>query len=197
MNSDAKSVLVLVFVAFAQCGLALTCAGLTEAAEQDPTLQALESFPRHETDASEDETKHFQRLRDIAAAINLATEDTTERAALAVLAKRESGLAAYVYEDRCSDGPRKQYECDRGRARGVWQLHANRDNPEISGDVYDQAKIAVKLWRGHRYRCAGSSQDQLAGAFAGYATGKACSWGGAASRASETRRVAAKLWRRK
>lgn len=196
MNQDTKAVFMLVAVAAAQLGLALRCAGITHAGDKDPTLTVLESFPRHDTDTSEDDTKRFGRIREIAAAINMATDDATERAALAVLAKRESGLAAYVYEDRCSDGPRKHRECDRGRARGVWQLHANSDHPEIPSDVYDQAKIAVKLWRGHRYRCASLNTDQLAGAFAGYATGKACSWGGAASRARETRRIAAQLWRR-
>ena len=161
------------------------------------TLKLLEEVPIHETDKGEPEWPRHARMTRKAVAINDATRDHGEqwidpdaRAALITLARYESHLALYVYENRCADGPRGKYECDSGKAKGIFQIHANRDWPEIPDDVETQAIIAAKLWRGHYYRCARSmpEADRVAAAFAAYGSGGTC----AVSEWAETR---AHYWR--
>lgn len=172
----------------------LCVAAVALGSEPSPTLRALESMPVHVTDRDEPEEKRSRRLREIADAIDSATEDRLERAVLLTLVRYESGAAAYVHEGRCSDGPRGERECDHGRAVGHWQLHASERYPEIPDSIEEQARIAVTLWRGARSRCRGSVTDDIAGAFAAYGTGGKCApvaW--AQHRADYARRLAGRL----
>lgn len=170
-TSDTRAVFSLVLA----CAIisALAFARLAFGAERG-TLAVLRSFPVHITDRGESPEKRERRLVEIAEAIDAVTNDATEKAALVTIARFESGLAAYVFDGRCSDGPRKDRECDSGRARGIFQIHPNEKHPEIPASVEEQADIALRLWRGGRASCARVVSDSVAGAFAYYGTGGKC-----------------------
>lgn len=147
---------------------------VTTFADEPRTLKVLRSFPVHHTDRNEDPSKRDARLQDFAKAVDAVTQDPTEKAALLTIARYESHIAAYVYENRCSDGPRGKHECDAGRAKGLLQLQPNDNHPVIPDDTTEQAEIAVRLWRGYRSRCARVVPDEFAGAFDAYGTGGSC-----------------------
>lgn len=143
------------------------------------TYELLLSLPPHFTDKDEPEDARKPRLRRIARAMDEATTkdgwvNWEARRALVTIARGESHLARYVYEHRCSEGPRKEEECDSGRAVGIFQLHANKDYPEIPLDVEAQAVIAAKYWWGHYHRCLRGSPDPYASAYAAYGSGGWC-----------------------
>lgn len=188
--SDQRAVAILLAV----CALLSfgSLAGL--AYGESSTYSALASLPPHVTDAEEPPPIRERRLRGIAAAIDGAARDRTERAALIVLAYQETRLARYVQEDRCSDGPRGDRECDSGLAHGLWQIH---DAPrfKVPESLDDQAKLARKLWSGGRNMCRRMGvRDELAGAYVAYGTGGKCSltkW--AEKRAAHLRAVRRRL----
>lgn len=158
------------------------------------TLRVLQSFPVHVTDKDEPAESRAARLAEIATAIDAATSDPTERAALLTLVRMESGAAGYVHRGECSTGPRGKFECDSGRAKGHWQLHANADHPTIPDFLGEQAKIALRLWKSGRVACRRVVTDEIAGAFQSYGTGGKCSpsaW--SSSRADHLRRIAGRL----
>jgi len=148
-----------------------------------PTILAVMlSQPTWYQDLAETPEQRADLLRPVAMAIELATEDRTEQAALIALGYAESTWSRYVIEGRCSDGPAGA-RCDNGRARSPWQLHARacpsawelaEDDPRA---LERSAVCAVRLLRGARGRCRG-----WLGAFAGYARGASCSWPGAKRR---------------
>lgn len=151
--------------------LALT---LTAAGEEPRTLKVLRAFPVHHTDRNEDPAKREARLLDFSQAVDTVTQDPTEKAALLTIARFESHIAAYVYENRCSDGPRGKHECDAGRAKGLLQLQPSNLHPVIPDSLTEQADIALRLWRGYRARCSRVVSDEFAGAFDAYGTGGSC-----------------------
>lgn len=155
------------------------------------TLAVLEAFPPHVTDADEPPEERSARLRSLSAGIDAATTDRLGRAVLAVLAWRETRLARYVHEDRCSDGPRGEHECDGGRARGPWQIH-DAPGHTVPADDAGQARLAWRLWSSAYRRCGRvlPERDRIAGAFQSYGTGGMCApsqW--ARARAAHVRRV--------
>lgn len=192
-TTDLRGASLLCLVCMTISWLAFSCIREQEAYAgegKSRTREVIAGWPVHVTDAGENAAVREERLTAIARAIDLATSDMTERAALLTLVRNESGAAAYVYEGRCSDGPRGQRECDSGRATGVWQIHG-----EVPDSVVEQAELALSIWRSHRTRCRKVLADELVGAFAGYGTGGKCApeaW--AVRRAEETRRVARRLW---
>jgi hypothetical protein len=167
--------------------------------ESSRTYDLLLSFQPHFTDADEPEGLRKTRMRRIADAIDRATEkdgwvNWEARRALVTLAKHESHLARYVYENRCAEGPRKEKECDGGKATGIFQIHANDNNPKIPLDVESQAVIAAKLWWGSYHRCLRGAPDPFAAAYAAYGSGGWCAatkW--AESRAAYHRAISGKL----
>lgn len=190
-TSDLRAFLALLLSWAIIGGLAFS--GLAWGSERG-TLAILRSFPVHVSDREEEPATRDARLAEIARAIDAVTEDPTGRAALLTLVRFESGAAAYVHEDRCSDGPRGSRECDAGRARGHWQLHANNRHPRIPDGLEEQASIALRLWRGSRERCARVVSDDLAGAFSAYGTGGHCApakW--STERAAFMRRIVRRL----
>jgi hypothetical protein len=138
-----------------------------------PTLLVLKGSPRHFTDAGEDQTKQDARLADIQRAIDSATEDPMERAVLATIAVFETHLAAYVYEGRCSDGPRGKHECDKGKAFGPWQIHAAPAVP-VPTTTAGQALRAIQLYRGGYNRCKQVVNDPVSAGLAHYGRGNSC-----------------------
>ena len=191
MTRDMKAILTLLTAQVVLCALALAGVAYGKASA---VRRVLDSMPVHVTDKGEAPEKRGARLDAISAAIEGATQVPIERAALLVLARRESGLAAYVFEHRCSDGPRGERECDSGKAKGVFQLQPNRMHPEIPADVASQAKIAIAAWRYGMHRCSHSVPDDIAGAFDSYGSGGGCApTEQGKSRAAETRAYAGRL----
>lgn len=150
-----------------------------------PTILAVMlSQPTWHGDMAETPEQRADLLRPVAMAIELATEDQTEQAALISLGWHESRFARYVIEGRCQDGP-PGARCDNGRARSPWQLWRRscpyawalaEDDPRA---LERSAACAVRLLRGARWRC----RDGWRGAFAGYARGASCTWAPASGRA--------------
>ncbi len=183
-------------LAFVCSLVALTFFGVARGDDETPTLRVLRAMPVHYWDKHEEESpeRRDERLRVMASAIDEAAKDRLVRAALIVLARRESGLAAYVYEDRCSDGEHGEFECDSGLAKGPWQLHAT-DNGPVPDSIAKQAKMAAAVWRFGRKRCRRMVSDELVGAFASYGSGGKCAPGKSSkARANETRAVVRRLW---
>jgi hypothetical protein len=187
-TTDPRALVALCCVWASVTGLALSCA--TEAhADGDRTFAALQSFPVHTSDRDEPEEKRRKRLREIAAAVDGATTDRPERAALLTLVLFESHAAAYVHEGRCSDGPRGALECDSGLAKGHFQLHG-----DVPDSLDEQAVKALSLWRFGLTRCRRAHPDPIAGAFQSFGTGGKCSpsaW--SSRRADMMRRLTGKL----
>lgn len=186
-TTDPKAVLLLLAVCAAMCTCSLR--GLAESPRG--TLAVLEAFPAHVTDRNEPNRK--ARLEAIARAVDAATDDPTERAALLTLGRYESGWARFVMEGRCSEGPRGARECDSGKSFGAFQLRPNAKFPEVPADLEGQATMALRMWRGARVYCRSSVRDELAGAFSQYGSGNSCGHAWAEARAAHLRRIAGRL----
>jgi hypothetical protein len=123
----------------------------------DIILAALLALPQYAADAKDTPEERHALVRPVAEAIHAATKDRTERAFLAVQAWYESGLARYVLEDRCHEGP-VGAQCDAGRATGPWQVHA-WCKAAWSGTTAERylggARCALSLWRAGNARCRG------------------------------------------
>jgi hypothetical protein len=152
-------------------------------------LAVMLAQPTWHGDLAETPEQRADLLRPVAMAIELATEDTTEQAALVALGWHESRWARYVVSGHCSDGP-SGVRCDNGQARHPWQLHRSacpsawalaEDDPRA---LERSAACAVRLLRGARGRCRGMHPaGDWAGAFSGFARGGQCTWAPAAGRA--------------
>lgn len=179
------------------CSLvALTLFGVARGDDETPTLRVLRAIPVHYWDKHEGESleRRDERLREMASAIDEASKYRIVRGALIVLARRESGLASYVYEDRCSDGPAGKLECDHGRAVGPFQTWPTKRQP-VPDDIKGRTELAASLWRFGRKRCRRMVEDDLVGAFSSYGSGGRCSpTKNAKSRAAETRAIVRRLW---
>lgn len=96
-------------------------------------LAALLALPVSKADREVDPSVKRAQLETIATAIATASSETTgwpgsnrELAAfLVTIARYESALAMHIHAGNC-----RPWECDRGRARGLYQLHAHRSFPE-------------------------------------------------------------------
>lgn len=162
-------------------------------------LAVMLAQPTWHGDLAETPEQRADLLRPVALAIELATHDTTEQAALIALGYHESGWARYVLEGRCADGP-PGARCDHGRARSPWQLwrRACPSAWELSEDdpraLERSAACAVRLLRGARGRCRGMHPaGDVAGMFSGYARGGVCTWAPAAGRARSMASVLVRL----
>jgi len=81
--------------------------------------------------------------------------------------------------------------CDRGRARGAWQLWENtcRDAyqfaPGTPESLHEEVACAARIWRNGLRRCEDRHPaGNIAGAFSAFA-GASCEWPGGERRASE------------
>lgn len=136
---------------------------------EDRTVAALMRAPIHYSDVKAHWADVAYWRHEVARAVNEATPDPNERAALVRIAIEETNLALYVLEGRCKDGPKGA--CDNGRAKGPWQLQPSFAVRVIPDDFASQARLALKRWRGALKRCA---EFGKAGAFMGYGTGGRC-----------------------
>jgi len=101
----------------------------------------------------------------------LSSYSTDQAAALLMLAYWETGLSLQVHEGHC-----KNWECDHGRARGLWQVHRN-GMPDAMWDqmigvdhTKEQAAEALFRWEQALAIC-----KTPAGAVAVY-MGQGCEW---------------------
>lgn len=151
---------------------------------QTKTEAAIRRFvPVHRTDRDEAPEAWSARVTELGAAIEVVTKDPTERAFLIVTAREESGLARFVWFDEPKCRTRGSKWCDGGRAFGIFQLQGA---PGRTRDLTLLEQTAAAL---SRYRKAFGTCKTLDGAIAQYATGRSCSWSGAAARAASVRIV--------
>lgn len=163
------------------CALALSFAlsGIAEGSEPWTTLDALESFRPHQTDADEPEDDRRARLQRTADAIDSAAQTRQERALLLAVGRHESHFARGVCE-----GGRTG---DKGRAWGCWQSWERERGP-----VELQARKAAEHLRRAGNYCAARGFPRVRGAISLYATGRGCNWVGASERVETYRRI---VWR--
>jgi hypothetical protein len=173
INSELTGVLILILLALAPALFALSVARGEEPPRKWLTLSVIKNSELSHTDDSEEIKKQDARLFDIATAIDTATTDKMERAVLITIAVHETHLASYVYEGRCSDGPRGKYECDEGRAFGPWQLHAAPLVP-VPVTTTGQAARALALYRYAHNRCKSVTNDAISAGLAHYGRGNSC-----------------------
>ncbi len=162
-------------------------AGIAKAYNNGECGDVINGWARHFTDLDESEETRSLRLDATGSLVESITPNGDSRAVLLTLLYFESAHAArYIMQDRCSDGPRGEKECDSGRAVGPWQLHFSED---VRGDHFAQGRRALGRFRHHQRLCGGS----LEGAFAGYAMGHGCQWAGAAERVAKYRQIVKRL----
>lgn len=98
---------------------------------------------------------------------------------------------------RISDGNCRKHECDRGKAKGLYQLHRNSLNwddwAKQDGNVPLQAKLGSDALRRAYYTCSRSGVPWLIGTLNAYA-GKRCSanWPGLQARVATFNRLVGK-----
>lgn len=181
MNRDLKAILILTGAALvlsigAFAGLAngsedLDCEGATHC--------LLMSFPRHVSDKDEPGAERWERVKQIAKAIDAATSKRIERAWLAMTIYEESRMARYVDLDwpRCREG--KKGTCDGGKAYGVTQVHGT-DRQLSRKQLFERSLVIVR--RGGNY-CKKRGFPFWSGGISQYARGgRHCEWKSAAKR---------------
>jgi hypothetical protein len=109
---------------------------------------------------------------------------------MVTIAENESRLS-----QRIADGKCRPLECDRGKAKGMWQLHRNTLNRDSwgkqDGDVELQAHLASEQLKRAYWTCSRSGQPWLVGTINAYA-GRRCgdkSWPGLQARLITYRRL--------
>ena len=92
---------------------------------------------------------------------------------MVAIAENESRLSQRIADGRC-----KPLECDRGRAKGLWQLHRNTLNRDSwakqDGDIELQAHLASEQLKRAYWTCKRSGVNWLTGTINAYA-GRRCS----------------------
>ena len=169
------------------------------AVSAEAILAAALSLSRYVGDRSDTPEQRSSLYRPVAEAIAEVARSKFEASMLVALAFHESGLARFVIEGRCSDGPPGQ-RCDGGKARGVFQLHEaachdawEREDGSIES-IRAEAHCAIRLLRWNAERGQGHAASRAHAAFAGYAA-REWSWDGAAKRVETARKIESRLQR--
>ena len=92
----------------------------------------------------------------LAASVAQYAKTPTEVAFMLAWGRHESGFLARIIANDC-----KRWECDRGRARGAWQLHeraAGSDWAALPGNIDAQARSAARMTRWALGRCKGDAR---------------------------------------
>lgn len=92
----------------------------------------------------------------LAASVVQYAKTPTEAAFLLAWGWHESNYQARIIANEC-----KRWECDRGRARGAWQLHeraAGDDWSALPGSIDAQARSAARMTRWALGRCKGDAR---------------------------------------
>jgi hypothetical protein len=162
-------------------------------------LAALLSLAPYSGDRDEAAAARVSRLTIAAESISAVARNRGEVAALIALGRHESNFSALVQAGRCSE-LHMLHACDNGKARGVWQLHAEACPAAYAfadgsiESIRAEAQCAIRLLRWNAERGREHTLTPLHAAFAGYAA-KAWGWSGADERVRTTRAVLARLER--
>lgn len=151
-------------------------------------LSVLLAQPSYVADRGESPSAREELLRPVAEAIATVSRDETEAAALIAQGYAETKWSRAVLEYRCSDLGR--LACDRGKARGAWQVHQWC----TATDVVGEAKCTLRVMRYGKQRCADHCLNPWLGAFSACAS-LPPDWVGAHERVKVMRRVLAALRR--
>jgi len=100
------------------------------------------------------------------------------------------------YSLRIGDGNCRTHECDHGRARSYWQLHANLHTAgfwdQLVGNKYVevQARVASEMLARAYYLCRGTQSDWSASMLSAF-SGRRCDaqWSGLATRIETWKRL--------
>ncbi len=101
----------------------------------------------------------------------------------------ESGFSKRIIAGKC-----KPLECDRGRAKGAWQIHRNTLNRDSwgaqDGDIPLQAKLASDQLARAYWTCARSGVEPVRGTINAFA-GRRCGddWSGTKARLATFQRL--------
>jgi len=93
---------------------------------------------------------------ELAAAIHQRTTNSTEAAFLLAWGRYESNFLPRIIANDC-----RRWECDRGKARGAWQLHeraAGADWDALPGNLDAQVRSALRMTRWALGRCHGDAR---------------------------------------
>jgi hypothetical protein len=110
-------------------------------------------------------------------------------ALMVAIAENETRLS-----QRIADGNCKPHECDHGRAKGLWQIHANTLNRDIwakqDGDIALQAHLASDALKRAYWTCSRSGVPWLQGTLNAFA-GRRCgdTWHGLGARIATYQRL--------
>jgi hypothetical protein len=102
----------------------------------------------------------------IAAAIAKVTSNPDEAAFLLAWGDAETHYSLRIHEGRCF-----RWECDRGRARGPWQLHRNGRSLELWDRMHGvdnvdvQAREALKMARWAMNECRMKGDERILSGF--------------------------------
>ncbi len=125
----------------------------------------------------------------IAAALAVATRHARDAATLFAVGYFESG-----FQPRIQDGDCRKLECDRGQARGFWQMHADTAGQQVWADLLGMdhvdlgAVVAARKLRWGRRIC-----HSEAGAISYFAVGTCFGWRGADNRAKFAEKIERKI----
>jgi hypothetical protein len=165
--------------------LLIASAALAETPHQAWVRSAVASLPvYHEDTAAPGKSEQLDAIADAVARESLtAPRPPREWAALLLtVARHESGLSSRIIANRC-----KPRECDRGRARGLGQVHRNSLNgadwDAAPGNVAVQVKLTSDALKRSYRLCSRSGADWRAATLSAYA-GQRCSarWAGLETR---------------
>lgn len=126
-------------------------------------------------------------VADVAALVWEASRDAPRpraewAALLATVGGKESALSMRIMRNEC-----RPWECDRGKARGIFQIHRNAHNRDDwhrqDGDLGLQVRLAHAQLRRAYFTCSRSGASWLGGTLSAYA-GRQCGseWPGLAPR---------------
>lgn len=172
--------------------LLIASAALAETPHQAWTRAAVASLPiYHEDTDAPGKADQLDAIADAVARESLtAPRPPREWAALVLtVARHESGLSSRIIADKC-----KPRECDRGRARGLGQVHKNSLNAAdwdaAPGNIPVQVRLTSDALKRSYYLCSRSGADWRAATLSAYA-GQRCSarWAGLETRLATFERL--------
>ena len=154
-------------------------------------LAILLAFPPYSGDRSMTLDERREMLRPVAESIARKAGNNLRKAALlSTQSFEDTGLARYVIEGRCQDGPRGA-RCDDGRSYGPYQV-AVRYCPDR--DLDGQADCALRAAWGGVARCRDHALSPVHAWFVGLAgSGVPCNWPEADRRVRTYRMVLARF----
>lgn len=153
-------------------------------------LSAMLSLPPYGGDLADTPEQRIALYLPVAESIARVAKTDRQAALLIAQTFEDTGMARYVYEGRCKDGPRGA-RCDDGASQGPWQTSV-RYCPTTNLD--EQARCAMKAAGGGVTRCGAYAKSRTHALFIGMAGSRvSCRWKAAEGRVATYRTVLARL----